>query len=179
MVQANYRFDRCVRWLSGDQKEPRMITVLGGFPYLVKDSAVFSAYGKLAKEIDTLDISAEFKETTKLAVEAHYGVKGEIAWLSHQIQALTPSAVECIINGVKPDDLTAAGSASYDTVTHLIAKPGPLPPQYKETCFDLLGKNDIIGIIHLVGLHMGASMIAVAINAPVVDAEDLPAVKNK
>ncbi|CBX98960.1 hypothetical protein IAQ61_007432 [Plenodomus lingam] len=176
MVQANDRFDRYLQWLSGPQKETSKTAVLGGFPYLL-DGTVASAYRKLAREIDALQVPKEVKETTKLAVAAHYGATGEIAWLSSQIKALTTSQVDSIIRRTKPTTLTLAGSAAYDAVTYLVGTPGPLPPQYWETCVDTLGKSGTIGILHLVGLNIGASMISNAIDAPIISVEELSAVK--
>ncbi|PVI02109.1 hypothetical protein DM02DRAFT_641479 [Periconia macrospinosa] len=179
MVQANERFDRYVRWLSGAHKDPNKTTTLGGFPYLVRDGTIAPAYAKLTEEIDALQVPAEAKETAKLAVAAHYGGRGEIAWLSRQTKALAPEQVKSIIEGTKPADLTPAGSAAYDAVTYLVTTPGPLPLQYWETCIDVLGKDGTIGIIHLVGMHIGASIIANAIGAPVIGAEELQAGKEE
>lgn len=187
MPQAkNSRFDRYIRWLSSAQKDAKKATLtalwLGGFPYLIQDdSPITSAYARLDKEISTLPVPAEAKETTKLTVAAHYGAQGEIGWLSNpsQIKALAPEQVQSIIEGKKPEHLTRAGSAAYDAVTYLVAVPGSLPQKHWEECIEALGKDGTIGIIHLVGMHIGASIIANAVDAPVGGKEEGLAVKEE
>lgn len=186
MAQAkkNPRFDRYIRWLSSAQKDATKATLnafwLGGFPYLVfDDSPITSAYSKLDKEISTLPVPTEAKETTTLAVAAHYGAQGETAFISSQIKALTPEQVSAIIEGKKPEHLTRAGSAAYDAVTYLVAVPGSLPQKDWEECVEALGRDGTIGIIHLVGMHIGASIISNAIDAPVIGKEDLLAGKEE
>ncbi|KAF9694150.1 hypothetical protein EKO04_007704 [Ascochyta lentis] len=179
MIQSEDRFHRYLQWLSGAPKVPTNTTALGGFPYLIRDGTVASAYSQLITEIEGLQASAEVKEITKLAVTAHYKAKGEIVWLSRQIKTLSTSQVQSIIKGVKPENLTREGAASYDAVMYLIAIPGTLPRQYWENCFDTLGKDGTIGIIHLVGLHIGAAVISNAVDAPVPSRGELLAMEEQ
>jgi hypothetical protein len=177
MAQNENRFHRYLQWLSGAPKVPTNTTALGGFPYLIRDGTVASAYNQLVTEIEGLQASAEVKEITKLAVASHYKARGEIVWLSRQIEVLSTSQVLSIVNGVKPANLTREGGVTYDAVMYLIATPGLLPRQYWENCFDALGKDGTIGIIHLVGLHIGAAVISNAVNASVPNREKLLVIK--
>lgn len=117
---------------------------------------------KAVEELYKLDVASNLREVVINTTAASFGAPYPSYVHKHMaidFTTLSKQQFDSIIESKKPIDLKEDESIIYDVTKHLCTSSGPLPSQSFEKASALVGKGQLLSIIHFIGMYSLISIV--------------------